>query len=211
MTALKDIWRGLTSLPSFIQGAAIIALALPLLFAWDGHRIASAEQRGADRVLARARVDSIALKASLKAAYMARTKTDTVLKVVTAKAKAVDSAAIIAAAFARQLPPALDTIPAVQELRGMVIDLSVRTTELAADVDSLTRTLDAERATHRMAVDVAVAQLAEANMVILAKTDTITTLERRPTWHTVAKVAVVAPLAWEAAKWAARTLRVRNP
>lgn len=157
-------------------------------------------QRGRQYEQNRAQIDSTLLSFAIAAQVLARSRTDTVIRYVTQQAARVDSAAIAAAALARRVPVSLDTVPAVRALKTAVFQMEVTVHALTDSIPMLLQAIDAERASARMTQDVLGAQLTAANMIIAAKSDTIATLERRPTWRTVGKVVVVVPVVWELGK-----------
>jgi hypothetical protein len=65
---------------------------------------------------------------------------------------------------------------------------------LTAQVDTLARTLDVERAISRLRASVDSAALVSARVVIIAQSDSIATLAKRPRWATVVKSSIGAGL-----------------
>jgi hypothetical protein len=69
------------------------------------------------------------------------------------------------------------------------------TLTLTAQVDTLTRTLDVERATSRLRVSTDSAALMSAQLVIVSREDQIVALKKRPQWRTVVTVGALGVLA----------------
>lgn len=102
----------------------------------------------------------------------AKARTDTIIQRVTITRWKVDT-------LIREVP---DTLTAVPEIAALI----TATLVLTAQVDTLTRTLDIERAVSRLRTATDSAALVTASFVITARDDAIVQLKRRPQWRTVA-------------------------
>ena len=167
-------------LPNWVYGAGAVvlgsALALVLTLSYGAGRY----QAGRDSVTANVRVDTVTVNTLRRADSTAKAATDTIVKRLTVTRWKVDT-------LIRQVPDSLIAVPEIQALVGSVALLT-------SQVDTLTRTLDVERATSRLRASVDSAALVSARVVIVAQSDSIKTLERRPRWATVVKSSIGAGL-----------------
>jgi len=85
----------------------------------------------------------------------------------------------------RDVPDSLRRVPEIAALVTV-------TTRLTAQVDTLVRTLDVERAVSRLRASTDSAALVSAQLIILAKEDQIVHLKKRPQWRTVGLIAGAA-------------------
>ena len=102
----------------------------------------------------------------------AKAKTDTIVQRIVVTRWRVDT-------LIRLVPDSLRAGPEIAAL-------TAATTTLTAQIDTLTHTLDVERATSRLRASVDSAALVSAMVTIVQKEDEIVKLKRRPQWRTVA-------------------------
>jgi ElaB/YqjD/DUF883 family membrane-anchored ribosome-binding protein len=102
----------------------------------------------------------------------AQAHTDTVVRRIVVTRWRVDT-------LATAVPDTLQTVP---QIRALI----VATRALTAQVDTLARTIDIERAVSRMRASTDSAALAATALVIVQQQDQIVTLTKRPQWRTVA-------------------------
>lgn len=163
-----------------IAGAVGVALVVAL---WAG--VASygtaRYHEGRRSVTASVRVDTVTVGVVRKADSTAKAHTDTIVKRLTVTRWKVDT-------LIQLVPDSLKAVPEIAELSGMA-------GQLTAQVDTLARTLDVERAVSRLRASTDSAALVSALVVIQAKDDEITTLKKRPQWRTVGAALVVGAVA----------------
>ena len=135
-------------------------------------------QAGRDSVTANVRVDTVTVNTLRRADSTAKANTDAVVKRTKATAQRVDTLIL-------RVPDSLLVVPQIAELVSA-------TYMLKSQVDTLSHTLDLERATSRLRASVDSAALVSASIVITAKEDEIKVLKRRPQWRTVAAVGALA-------------------
>ena len=102
----------------------------------------------------------------------AKARTDTVVQRLVVTRWRVDT-------LATAVPDTLQTVPQIKALIAA-------TRMLTAQVDTLARTLDIERAVSRMRASTDSAALAASALVIVQQQDQIVNLTKRPQWRTVA-------------------------
>jgi hypothetical protein len=102
----------------------------------------------------------------------AQAHTDTVVQRLVVTRWKVDTLALA-------VPDTLQTVP---QIRALI----VATRALTAQVDTLARTIDIERAVSRMRAATDSAALAASALVIVQQQDQIVTLTKRPQWRAVA-------------------------
>ena len=102
----------------------------------------------------------------------AKAKTDTIVQRIVVTRWRVDT-------LIRLIPDSLRAIPEIAAL-------TAATTTLTAQVDTLVRTLDVERATSRLRASTDSAALVASALIIVHQQDQIVTLKKRPQWRTVA-------------------------
>jgi ElaB/YqjD/DUF883 family membrane-anchored ribosome-binding protein len=88
----------------------------------------------------------------------------------------------------RLIPDSLRAIPEIAALVAV-------TTTLTAQIDTLARTVEIERAVSRLRASTDSAALVSAQITIVQQQDQIVTLKKRPQWRTVVTVGVVGVLA----------------
>jgi hypothetical protein len=154
-----------------IAGAVGVALMVAL---WAGvvSYGQSRYQAGRRSVTALAEAVPVAVTVAREADSTAKAATDAVAKRITVTRWKVDT-------LIRQVPDSLIAVPEIKALAGSL-------KQLTAQVDTLTRTLDVERAVSRLRASTDSAALVSARVVIEAKEDQIVKLKRRPQWRTVA-------------------------
>lgn len=170
----------------------VFALSVTVVSAgawWHGRAVDAMFERGRQDVIRAAKMDSTILEFAIAAQVLARSRTDTVIRYITQQAARVDSEAIAAAALARQVPVLYDSVPEVRALKAAVFRMEVTVHALTDSIPKLLQTIDSERATARMTQDVLSAELTAAKIIIVAKSDSIAELEKRPTWGTVGKIS----------------------
>ena len=159
-------------LPNWVYGAGAVVLGSALALALTLHYGASRYQAGRDSVTASAAAITPAVGVIRAADSTAKAATDTLIKRVVVTRYKVDTLI--------QLVP--DSLRAVPEIAALM----TTTTTLTAQLDTLTRTLDVERAVSRLRASTDSAALVSAQLVIVSHTDTIMALKKRPQWRTVA-------------------------
>ena len=168
-------------LPNWVYGAGAVvlgsALALVLTLSYGAGRY----QAGRDSVTANVRVDTVMVNTLRRADSTAKAKTDTVFLSVKATARKADS-------LAYSMP---DSLRLVSEVAALI----ETTHTLYAQVDTLSHTLDIERATSRLRASVDSAALVSASIVIAQKEDEIRSLKKRPQWRTVGTALVIGLVA----------------
>jgi len=102
----------------------------------------------------------------------AKAKTDTIVQRIVVTRWRVDT-------LIRLIPDSLRAVPEIAAL-------TAATTTLTAQVDTLVRTLDVERATSRLRASTDSAALVASALTIVQQQDQIVTLKKRPQWRTVA-------------------------
>lgn len=174
MSTLLRLWRLIASLPALAYaGAGVVALATTL-WLWHGRTVDGAYRKGRSDVLAAARFDSVIIAATITARAKAMARTDTVVDTVRVRVERVREVAVRVPDSVRVAYPVVDT-------------LVIESGRLVVAVDSLTRTIDAERAASSMAVAVLEAQVTEARLVTIRQSDQIAAMKRRSKWRTVAE------------------------
>jgi len=179
---LREIGRVLTPKQWVALGVAIGVMGA---IAWHLHTdrvaIAEAKESGRKSALEAARFDS-ALRAIIrKQVDTAQRRTDSVRTVVRWRVASVDSQAIAAATLAHQLPPSVDTLPAVVALKDAVFTLAATVKDLRADIHADSIALADERKAVRAAFMMDSTAIESARLANIAQRDTITTLTKRPT------------------------------
>jgi hypothetical protein len=102
----------------------------------------------------------------------AKAATDTVVQRIVVTRWRVDT-------LIREVP---DTLRAVPQIKALI----AATLVLTAQLDTLTRVLDVERATSRLRASTDSAALVSAALTIVHQEDQIVKLKKRPQWRTVA-------------------------
>jgi hypothetical protein len=162
MKALPGILRGV-----FVW-AVLTALVVGLLLTFAvQHYGQSRYDDGRRSVLQAAHFDGALLAAVRRADSIAKAKTDTVVRRVTVTRYRVDT-------LLQRVPDSLLVVPEIAALAST-------THTLLAQVDTLTYTLDIERAVSRLRTDADSAALVSARVVIIAQADSLHTLAQRPT------------------------------
>jgi hypothetical protein len=111
----------------------------------------------------------------------AKAKTDTIVQRIVVTRWRVDT-------LIRLIPDSLRAVPEIAAL-------TAATTTLTAQIDTLARTVEIERAVSRLRASADSAALVSAQVTIVQQQDQIMTLKKRPTWRTVVTVGVVGVLA----------------
>jgi hypothetical protein len=111
----------------------------------------------------------------------AKAKTDTIVQRIVVTRWRVDT-------IIRLVPDSLRDVPEIAALVAV-------TTTLTAQIDTLARTVEIERAVSRLRASADSAALVSAQLTIVQQQDQIRTLKKRPTWRTVVTVGVVGVLA----------------
>ena len=124
------------------------------------------------------RFDTVLVGQVRKADSIATAHTDTVVQRLVVTRWKTDT-------VLRDVPDSLRRVPEIAALVTV-------TTQLTAQVDTLTHTLDVERAVSRLRAATDSAALVSAARVIVSHTDTIVSLKQRPRWRTVGTVAALA-------------------
>jgi hypothetical protein len=127
------------------------------------------------------RFDTVMVGQVRKADSIATAHTDTIVQRLVVTRYKVDT-------LVRLVPDSLRSVP---EIAALV----TATTQLTAQIDTLSRTLDIERAVSRLRASTDSAALVSASLVIITKEDEIMTLKKRPQWRTVVTVGVVGVVA----------------
>ena len=111
----------------------------------------------------------------------AKAKTDTVVQRIVVTRWRIDT-------LLRDVPDTLQTVPQIAALMAA-------TQTLTRQVDTLTHTLNVERAVGRLRASTDSAALVASALTIVHKEDEIMALKRRPQWRTVAVVGVLGLVA----------------
>ncbi len=111
----------------------------------------------------------------------AKARTDTVIKRLVVTRWRIDT-------LLRDVPDTLQTVPQIAALMAA-------TQTLTAQIDTLTHTLNVERAVGRLRASTDSAALVASALTIVHKEDEIMALKRRPQWRTVAVVGVLGVVA----------------
>jgi len=127
------------------------------------------------------RFDTVLVGQVRKADSIATAHTDTVVQRLVVTRYKVDT-------LVRRVP---DSLRAVPEIAALV----TATTQLTAQVDTLARTLDVERAVSRLRAATDSAALVSAALTIVQKEDQIVSLKKRPQWRTVVTVGALGVVA----------------
>lgn len=143
---------------------------------------------GADRYEAGRRSVTLSAESVTPAVTVARAAdstaqaaTDTIVQRIVVTRWQVDT-------LAMAVPDTLQTVPQIKALIAA-------TRTLTAQVDTLARTLDVERAVSRLRASADSAALVSAQLTIVQQEDQIMHLKRRPQWRTVVTVGVVGVVA----------------
>ena len=171
MMARRALWL-LKRLPWEVYPAGAGVAVVVTLWAGAASYGASEYARGRKSVTASAEAVPASVAVARGADSTAKAATDTIVRRLTVTRWKVDT-------LVRLVPDSLRAVPEIAALM-------TATTTLTAQVDTLTRTLDVERATSRLRASVDSAALVSAQMVIVSHTDTIMALKKRPQWRTVA-------------------------
>ena len=108
----------------------------------------------------------------------AKAATDTVVQRIVVTRWRIDT-------LLRAVPDTLQTVPQIAALMAA-------TQTLTAQIDTLTHTVEIERAVSRLRASTDSAALVAASLTIVHKQDEIVALKRRPQWRTVAAVGTLA-------------------
>jgi len=156
-------------------------IALFAIVVYHVHAVDSAEERGYQRALNNAKFDSakVAMVDSIRA--RAQGRTDTIVRVVRAKAARVDSQAIRMAALAAQIPVALDSIPAIKELRALTVTHKEETRALTDSIAALHVKIDEERAATKVSLDLRDGMVRDARLENARLAAENLALRKRPT------------------------------
>jgi hypothetical protein len=127
------------------------------------------------------RFDTVLVGQVRKADSIAKAHTDTIVQRLVVTRYKVDT-------LVRLVPDSLRSVP---EIAALV----TATTTLTAQVDTLTRTLDVERAVSRLRAATDSAALVSAALTIVSQEDQIMTLKKRPQWRTVVTVGALGVVA----------------
>jgi hypothetical protein len=111
----------------------------------------------------------------------AKARTDTIVQRIVVTRWRVDT-------IIRLVPDSLRAVPEIAALVAV-------TTTLTAQIDTLARTVEIERAVSRLRASADSAALVSAQITIVQQQDQIVTLKKRPQWRTVVTVGVVGVLA----------------
>jgi len=162
--------------------AGIIAIAL-LVGAWAmvASYGTSRYNDGRRSVTQGAQLDAAMLGVVRGADSTAKAATDTVVQRIVVTRWKVDT-------LVRLVPDSLRSVPEIAALVSA-------TTQLTAQVDTLVRTLDVERAVSRLRASTDSAALVSAALTIVQKEDQIVNLKRRPQWRTVFTVGALGVVA----------------
>ena len=160
-----------------VAGAVGVALVVALWAGVVSYGTARYHE-GRRSVTAGVRVDTVTVNVVRAADSTAKAHTDTIVKRLTVTRWKVDT-------LIRDVPDSLKAVPQIAELVSNAYTLT-------AQVDTLTRTLDVERAVSRLRASADSAALVAASIVITAKEDEIVTLKKRPQWRTVAVAGALA-------------------
>lgn len=174
LTALRRIPAAVYML---VAGVLAIAALTHSIMAYGESRYAEGKRDAARG----AAFDSVLVSQFSRVREVEVLKTDTIVQRLTVTRHRVDT-------LIQQLPDSVRTLPSVAPLVATVRLLTVQ-------VDSLTMQIDTERAAHRMERDVLVAQATAQRITINVLTDSVQTLEKRPTWTRAGALAVVAAAA----------------
>ena len=154
-----------------------IALGLPIVAGLAGAYAVA--QYGDTRYAAgrqtsiRSARDDDALVGPARTAHQrAAAQTDTIIRRITVTRWKVDT-------LLRDVPDSLRAVPEIAHLVRVTVTL-------AAQVDTLTRTLDVERAVSRLRASTDSAALVSTQLALAASADEIRALAQRPQWRTVA-------------------------
>ena len=163
-----------------VRAALWLVLALAV---WGGiaQYGASRYTAGRNSVTAVAPFDVTMLGVARVADSVATAKTDTLIKRITVTRWKVDT-------LIRDVPDSLRSLPEIEALIAA-------TQVLTAQVDTLTHTLDVERAVSRVRASVDSAALVSSSLVIVNRDDQIVRLKKRPTWRTVVTVGALGVIA----------------
>ena len=182
---LGIMWRGFLAwakqIPLRVWVVLGIVIALLAVVAYHVHAVDAAEERGYQRALNNAKFDSakVAMVDSIRARTQGRT--DTIVRVVRAKAARVDSQAIRMAALAEQIPIVFDSIPAVKELRALAVEHAAETRSLADSISALHVKLDEERAATKGSLDLRDGMVRDARLENARLAAQNVALMKRPT------------------------------
>jgi hypothetical protein len=111
----------------------------------------------------------------------AKAKTDTIVQRIVVTRWRVDT-------IIRLVPDSLRAVPEIAALVAV-------TTTLTAQIDTLARTVEIERAVSRLRASADSAALVSAQLTIVQQQDQIRTLKKRPTWRTVVTVGALGVVA----------------
>jgi hypothetical protein len=111
----------------------------------------------------------------------AKARTDTIVQRIVVTRWRVDT-------LIRLVPDSLRAVPEIAALVAV-------TTTLTAQIDTLARTVEIERAVSRLRASADSAALVSAQITIVQQQDQIMTLKKRPTWRTVVTVGALGVLA----------------
>lgn len=172
--------KWITQLSTTVKSAIVLALVLLVGVITAKYALSKAEQRGRAGAMSEA-AETMAGYVALVNPLLAR-KDSIEIRVDTLRLRATASAKAVAVAIAEVPQSVRDAEPTVD----IALDKCV---ELAADVERLTAAQMTERTAWREIREVDSTMITAQALVIVAKNDTIATLNKRPRWRTVVKVA----------------------
>jgi prophage DNA circulation protein len=159
-----------------------VGAVLAFVLLWAGVASYGASRYAAGRASVVAATQPATVVSVVRAAdSTAKAATDTVVRRVLVTRWKVDT-------LLRQVPDSLIAVPAIKSLASSV-------KQLTAQVDTLARTLDVERAVSRLRAATDSAALVSAAHTIAAKEDQIVSLKKRPQWRTVVTVGALGVVA----------------
>lgn len=159
-------WRAAKQVPAWVYVATMLAGIVTTHLVTDQGRVDAAYQRGRAAVLDGAHFDSVMVTRIADARRAAVAHTDTILRVVTKQVRRVDSI----------------HVPDTVRVRYPVVDtLVVESKALVVAVDSLTRTLAAERQSTALLVSTLQQSVQDARLVTARLEAEAIALRKRPT------------------------------
>jgi len=164
------VWVGVGAVFVFVALWAGVA-------SYGASRYADGRRSATDGV----RFDTVLVGQVRKADSIATAHTDTVVQRLVVTRYKVDT-------LIRAVPDSLRAVPEIAELSRITL-------QLTAQVDTLARTLDVERAVSRLRAATDSAALVSAALTIVQKEDQIVSLKKRPTWRTVVTVGALGVVA----------------
>ena len=155
----------------------VVATAIALWVAVASYG-ASRYDAGRRSVTPSAEVIPVGVTVAREADSTAKARTDTIVQRVVVTRWKVDT-------LIREVPDTLRSIPQINALIAATLVLT-------AQVDTLTHTLDVERAVSRMRASTDSAALVASALVIVQQQDQIVTLTKRPQWRTIVTASVIS-------------------